>query len=47
MPHIEVGLSQIKCAANQLTGFYIRVAMAFNGLNSWHIYVCVNIIRAN
>ena len=29
-PHIET--SQLICFANQLTGFYIRVTLAFNGL---------------
>ena len=29
-PHIEA--SQLICCANQLTGFYIRATVAFNGL---------------
>ena len=31
-PHIET--SQLICTANQLTGFYMRATLAFNGLNS-------------
>ena len=30
-PHIET--SQLICFANQLTGFYMRATLAFNGLN--------------
>ena len=30
-PHIET--SQLICTANQLTSFYIRGRLAFNGLN--------------
>ena len=30
LPHIET--SQLICFANQLTGFYMRAALAFNGL---------------
>ena len=30
-PHIEP--SQLICTANQLTGFYMRATLAFNGLN--------------
>ena len=30
--HIET--SQLICTANQLTGFYMRATLAFNGLNS-------------
>ena len=29
-PHIET--SQLVCCENQLTGFYMRAALAFNGL---------------
>ena len=29
-PHIET--SQLFCCANQLTGFYMRATLAFNGL---------------
>ena len=29
-PHIET--SQLICRANQLTGFYMRATLAFNGL---------------
>ena len=31
-PHIET--SQLICTANQLTGFYMRATLAFNGLIS-------------
>ena len=31
LPSIET--SQLICTANQLTGFYMRAALAFNGLN--------------
>ena len=31
-PHIET--SQLICCANQLTGFYMRATLAFNGLMS-------------
>ena len=32
LPHIET--SQLICIANQLTGFYMRATLAFNGLKT-------------
>ena len=32
LPHIEI--SQLICTANQLTGFYMRVTLALNGLKT-------------
>ena len=36
-PHIET--SQLICKANQLTGFYMRVTLALNGLIEFLIFV--------
>ena len=37
-PHIET--SQLICLANQLTGFYMRVTLALNGLNNQRVQKC-------
>ena len=36
LPH--VGTSQLICCVNQLTGFYMRATLAFNGLNALASY---------
>ena len=51
-PHIET--SQLICIGNQLTGFYIRTTLAFNGL-IWSIKpfrtitlcICVHFLKEN
>ena len=36
-PHIEP--SQLICSSNQLTGFYIRETLAFNGINQSIVFL--------
>ena len=35
-PHIEI--SQLVCCANQLTGFYMRATLVFNGLTTYMLF---------
>ena len=39
-PHIET--SQLICKANQLTGFYMRVTLALNGLTESRVWALLN-----
>ena len=41
-PHIET--SQLICCANQLTGFYMRATLAFNGLKEYKSEIIIELI---